>query len=405
MSRLIPQLRADKTGKMVTRHVLAEPKSAASSTSIPKPVLSASHQKPVAVPNAMDRPVSIGPFSWKSSDPIIGALHRKFGIDESKTVELTSTQWLQARRTGVHDRQIHAFLLAGITEPDEMLEFAQQYDRSLSPNIKPGVHRRREMWVDRLLEAGVTKEEFDTANRNFGSYGILTLLDNFDFKGDPADAVRMYAEYSNKQTREALNEFVYSGTMTLDQLKEFGVSRVRKHKHVLLDHLRNDGTINIGSLTQIVKAEEKSSAAIISNASNRIAYRLRAVDRWGMERASELREPGLLDMYSHEMDAMGDEGSFAFAKHHDEVIHLSILRGSVGSSAKKAKKADFSKSKEYSHLSASEFYAPSGKDTLEYFRVGLTPQETIEALENGIDPIAARGVKEGVTPAVASGWL
>jgi hypothetical protein len=409
MSHLIPQLRADKTGKMVTRHVRAEPKATSGRSSIPKPTLAATKHPAASAPDPMDQPFSLGPFNWRGNDPVIDALHRKFDIDESQTMELTSKQWLAARRTGVFDRQIHAFLLAGITEPEDMLEFAIPYQKALSPNVKPGLHRKREQWVDSLLEAGITREQFITADRNFGSYSILNVLDSFDYKGSPADAVRMYAEYSNKQTQQALNNFLYDGSLTLDQLKEIGVSRVRKYSSNLSEFLRQDETygvsVSLTDIAQVIKAEERSSAAINPNAASRITFRLGAVRRWGMERGMELREPFLLGMYSGEMNGMSDDESFAFAKHHDDVIHLSILRGTHSNKTRAMKKADFSKSKEYSHLSASEFYFPQAAEVLEYFNVGLTPEETIDALENGVDPIAARGVKEGATPAVASGWL
>ena len=414
MSHLIPQLRADKTGKLVTRHVRAEPKTTSGRTSIPSPVLPSS-KKPaaaeVAVADQMEQRFSIGPFNWFGHDKVVTAVLEEHKRDESQTVELTSKEWLAARRVGLSDRRIHAFMLAGINDPEEMREYAQRYDKSLSPNIKPGVHRRREEWVDSLLAAGVTYEQFQAADKNFGSYSILTLLENFDFKGSHSDMVRMYAEYSNKQTRQALNEFLYDGDLTLDQLKEIGVSRVRKYKDVMLSYLVGDRKkISIDDFIEIVKHEEKNQSVLVVKTSTQITGRILAVEKWGKERAFELREPSSALHSSpavyRAMDGMDDDESFAFAKHHDDILHMSILRESIKLTGNRnAQGGALEKTKDYSHLPDRHYYNPPAEETLEYFRAGLTPKETIEAMEQGISAISARGIKEGAMPAVAEGWL
>lgn len=400
MNNLIPQLRADKTGKLVTRHVRADPKSSAGRSIIPKPALTASTPQIEDI----DKPVTLGPFNWRGNDKVIDALHKAYNRDESQQVELTSREWLEARREGLFDRQIHYFLLAGITDPVEMREFAQQHDRSLLPTIKPGLHAKRESWVDSLVKAGITKEQFDTANRNFGSYGILTALNDFDRKDSPADTVRLFAEFTNVQTRQALNEFLFDGMLTLDQLKEIGVTRVRKYVETIKPYV---ATVSAGDIGSIIKHEEKASSLFGPKAQSRIRSRLSAAELWGADRAMELREPSPLMQAGYEMGQALREmkgNGFEFAKFHDDVLRESILTGSQAGPNNRWK-ADFSDHEEYAHITETSFYNPPPEKTIDYFRAGLTTEETIKGLEDGISAISARGIKEGATPAVASGWL
>jgi hypothetical protein len=400
MNNLIPQLRADKTGKLVTRHVRADAKPATIRSSIPKPALTA----PVPQVDDIDKPFALGPFNWRGNNKVIDALHKKYNRDESQQVEMTSREWLAARREGLYDQQIHYFLLAGITDPAEMREFAQQYDRSLLPNIKPGLHAKREAWVDSLIEAGITKEQFDAANKNFGSHGILTALNDFDRRDSPADTVRMFAEFPSAPTRQALNEFLYDGKMTLDQLKEIGVTRVRKYVEIIKPYA---GKVDAGDIGRIIKHEEKASSLFGPKAQQRIRFRLSAAELWGADRAMELREPSPLMQAGYEMGSAlreMDDNGFEFAKFHDDVIRASILTGSnVGPNNRWH--ADFSEHKDYAHITETSFYNPPPEKTMDYFRTGLTAEETLKGLEDGLSAISARGIKEGATPAVASGWL
>jgi hypothetical protein len=400
MSNLIPQRRADKTGKVVTRHVRAEPKSLSGRSSIPKPALTA----PVPQVDDIDKPFALGPFNWRGNNKVIDALHKQYNRDESQQVEMTSREWLAARREGLYDQQIHYFLLAGITDPAEMREFAQQYDKSLSPKIRPGLHAKREAWIDNLTEAGITKAEFDAANKNFGSYGIVTALNDFDRKDAPADTVRMYAEFPSAPTRQALNEFLFDGRMTLDQLKEIGVTRVRKYGEIIKPHA---GTVDAGDIARIIKHEEKASSLFGPKAQSRIRSRLSAAELWGADRAMELREPSPLTQAGYDLGSalreMKDNG-FEFAKFHDDVLRESILTGSQAGPNNRWV-ANFSEHEEYAHITETSFYNPPPEKTIDYFRAGLTPEETIKGLEDGLSAISARGIKEGATPAVASGWL
>lgn len=400
MGNLIPQVRADKTGKLVTRHVRAEAKTAAGRSRIPTRVQSA----PVPQIDPIDQPMELGPFNWGGNGKVMDALRRTYQVDDKQPVEITSREWLEAVREGFADIHIHYFRLAGITDPVEMREFAQQHDRSFLPNIKPGLHRKREEWVDNLIEAGITKEQFDEADKNFGSYGIRTALNDFDRKGSASDTIRMFAEYPNRSSRDALNDFLFDGKMTLDQLKEIGVSRLKKYGEVIKPYV---DTVDPGDIASIIKREEKSHSLFSTFVNRKITSRLSAAELWGTDKALELREPGPLlssgFRLGDELRKMEDNG-FEFAKFHDDLIHLSVMSRSQPVDEDRYE-ADLSVHPEYSHLSAKSFYSPNPEKTLEYFRAGLTVEETLKGLEDGISAFSVRAIKEGATPAVASGWL
>lgn len=411
MSGLIPQLRADRNGKIVTRHIRADAASAAGARSIPKPSLSSS------TPQAVDNPVddldalfTLGPYNYGSGNGVVVALSRDFKTDYSKTVQLSSRQWYEARRVGLHDQQIHSLMLAGITDVQDMLEYGRKYDRQLSENHKPGIRKLREKWVDACLEAGITKERFDLANSNFGMYGILNTLEDFNLKGSPVDVVNIYADYPSRQTGDALMRFIWNGSLDYGQLRKIGVSRVRKYAEQLDRYVVENKKISVDQFIELIKREETRFSPVSPKADMRIRSRMMASKLWGFDRAMELDEPlpaNIVDgALQNQLHSMGEKG-FALAKYQSDLMMLSLERDSASRVPQdKTTGADFSKSKTYKDRGQARYFMPTVTESTEFFDMGLSPEEAIDAMEMGLSPASYRGVKEeGITQSIAEGWL
>lgn len=380
MTNLIPQLRADKNGKLVTRHVNAAPQQGAGK-SIPQPKLGV--KTPAPVTDIMDQPSIMRAFIHGGGrNDITEALKRDFDFDPDADAEVTSRQWYAAMGAGLGEVQLRHFLLAGFTNVDDMIDYAHENDRRFARSVPPGILARRKKWTDSCLEAGITRDRFKEADKNFGSYSIREkVLEDFSLKGEASDVVELFAD-SPASTRAVYMPYLWEGQIRLEKLKQAGLKRVKTFGPWLESKEPED----FDRAVEVIKTEEKRKTPY-GEVRGRVAARLYFDARFERERSDSISEPAAFGTSGYAIErvlaGMTDDEAFAFIKHHDEAQAIVVSSAGNGENVT----------------------LPSPDESIAYYRLGLLPEETAHGLINGISAESVRGVKAGMKSAVAEGWL
>jgi hypothetical protein len=304
------------------------------------------------------------------------------------------------------------FAVAGVTDPEEMAAFCKEHDKKHAPYEYPGVTSRRHRWTDNLLEEGITYETLMKACERYDGLKISRLSSPEIDNTEPSDIVRAYAEYPNGRNRTAIIPFVWNGQITFEQVKTHGASRIAQNEDGIRRFVTDENQkMPLEDYIALVKREEKTSSPLEKSTKIRVMHRAEAAQRWGVERALSLRMPSVA--FSHKDRTIkaitDDEKAFRFLQFHEEVQHQAILRESVNSSYCEEKEfapSKLSDIKGYEGVSGYQFYRPSLAKTASYFDLGMSPEDTISALEMGKEPIEYLAKKEGgIVDSLTDGWL
>lgn len=412
MAELRAEKRRNVKGHLVTKHVRAGAPESKTAAKLPQPKLTAATSK-TAPADPMDVTFPFKGYGSTETRKLLNAAKEVYGIDSvPDTVDISSRQYYASQHANLSGFATRMFAVAGVTDPEEMAAFCLEHDKKHAPHAYPGIVSRRHRWTNNLLEEGVTYETLMKATKLYDGLRIDRLSSPDIDNANPADIVRAYAEYPTGRNRTAIIPFIWNGQITFDQVKTHGASRIAQNEDGIRLYVTDEEKkMPLEDYIAIVKKEEKMSSPLEKSTKIRAMHRARAAELWGMERAMSLRMPSVA--FSHKdrsLDSVTDpDKAFRVLKFHEEVQHLAILRESVNSSYCEEKEFAHSKLssiKGYESVSGFQFYRPSIARTESYFKLGMTPEDTIIALELGKEPIEYLAKKEGgIVDSLTDGWL
>lgn len=413
-SGLVAEVRTDRDGVQRTRWVRPDngrPEAArpTSPRKVPAPAVAA----PAGTAGSMDEPRPL-PHELVGYSRIGDSLERDYGKDDGADhIEVTDRLWYEAKLAGLADMQLRSFIRAGFTDVPAMVEYAKSCrDRDFSRRNLPGIAARRAKWLTALMEAGISRETFNAANSNLGSRVSLDeMLGDFDGRADPVSLVRLCADNPAHSALLRLAGLLQrcSG-LTYEHLQMIGLSRAAQLVEMIEEHLGLG--VTPGDFAAAAGHEKSRHSLLGVAARPRLQARLNAVRLFGLDRALQLREPGLIAPSGGTLKAntlikwLPADTLFEYAQYLDAVLDAS-LRAGTAPPGPRTLTISLRGTRNYRGLGNTRAaHVPDREETYPYFAGGLSPEQAARALEDGVSPQAAIGMhRKGIAAPVADGWL
>lgn len=412
---LIPTHVVDKNGRATTVHKRSGPSVSESNAlknakpkiqRAPKKMLTPKVDEPFRY--TIDKEFAASPFGI-----ILNRLRPDLKLDRNdlrfaNDIHVSTREVYSIARYGFSVRDSIYFAHFKLT-PEEAMAVADEVQRSRG---KGKVKYRERPWMDAMLEADIDHRTLLTAYSNGLSQGDL---DEMPVHNAP-DAITAYTYKGFSKT--ALAEGVRDGKVPWDGIKSIGVTRATKNDWTIKLAMERPATskgpfpLSYETLGDIIKDIEKHPRTSLSDryqmdaeyfvASHAALYR-----RAG-ERFWDFHMPETLEQISRIPGAKEDAVDYAL--YCDEVIHT--VRSNPGI-AETVISADKGRSNSRPYGSYAGQYAEDQRDPIWRFHelvafrdAGLTVDECVHALSQGLDAERAKGVfKEGISIAVSDGWL
>jgi hypothetical protein len=361
MPNLIPQKRLDRNGRLVTKHVRVDPKTAAASGSLPAPVLAS---KTVVFPDGSHKEaVRIVLYNDNlRPDP---ELARIFGGMNGTSMNLYGTSPEMYSVLSVLAPGDAAFLMTkGIDSAESVHQFLAEHslERLVVDNsdIVQEATRRR-------IPAASYLRIADSGNRNLSKETAMDAAEAHGMKD-----LRQYDFYLD----------IMRGYLTLKDIKDIGVSTITKHSQPndIRDYLWE---INKGESAYTTK-ELKSLIQKSTKAELSIALTERIAKRFGMKFTLGLNDlTESFDMMNYlDRNKYSHESAKPIVEHFDEMArHRKATSGP----------------NDWNNLQYD--------DCLKFYAAGIEPAAAWDAVSQGVTVEQVLAMRQGIAPSISGGWL
>jgi hypothetical protein len=375
MADLIPQQRADRNGKIVTRHVRATPQQAAGRSAMPKPSVGAPDQNKAAQKAFKLRPAQLKQ-AHQSHPARVHDLDERLMTDEERGSGISHNLYY-----GFEASEVDIYDVLSVAPPGAAL-------RMLAHGVRTADEARAYL-IERNA-ADLITDNYRTARealeKNVSHYDFLDTYSRLDSDTGRAsehlvDAVRFASTSLNSGVNSLAEEDILSGHISFDDIKAVGVTQLKPHNRLSSLQVtfrkmkRGEGDYTIDGIKELIK---RSSDENIQ--SREFNYVCRAMDHLGQEKVLGVKHLfNLANAFHHFKIA---PGASKFEDGIERALYLAHFKEGVNNPRM--------------IVSASD----------EFYDAGIPVELAIAVAANGGGAREAMAIhEEGIESSLSGGWL